>query len=358
MFHQGRSVTYRELEGASNAFARALVSVGFGPGQRTAVVLSNRPEMVEALQGVLVAGGSAATPNPAWRHEELRHALNLIGATVVVTETSVASIVDDVYPDAVRICVDDPPPEGWHSFSEMVLAHPGTRLPTAEVDLGSTEAILVYSSGTTGMPKAVRHSHRSLTTGAYNWASAAGIGETDRLQFFLPLGTIYGLATIFPALAAGAQLTLFPRFDLEVMLAHIQAERVTLGFGASPLAVAMANHPDLERYDLSSIRYFVWGATAILPDIARRVTARTGMPWLHAYGTSEIVVGFVNPVHAPDRWRLDSPGMAVADIGVRVVDPETGGRTSPGPGWRARVRWPPDHDGLSARRGQRGGLPA
>jgi len=328
--YEGRPFTFRELDGSANALARALTGLGFGPGQRAAIILSNRPEVVIALQGTLVAGGAAAMPNAAWKHEELQHALGLTEPSVVIAEAAGAEIVDAVHPDAVRLCVDDPPPPGWHSFWELVHAQPGTRPPAVPVDVATTESVLIYSSGTTGLPKAVRHSHRSLVAGACTWASTAGIGEGDRFGFFLPVGSIYGLCTVLAALRAGAQITLFPRFDLETMLTHIERERVTIGFGAAPIAVAMANHPELERYDLSSLRYFIWAATPISFDVATRVSERTGIRWLHAYGTSETAVGFVNPVPFPDRWRLDSPGLPPSTLELQVVDPATGEPLPPG----------------------------
>ena len=99
----------------------------------------------------------------------------------------------------------------------------------------------------------------------------------------------------------------------------------------------MANHPNLEDYDLSSLRYVMWGATPITPSVAELVSARTGVRWLPAYGTSEVPVITANPVDDPDRWRLDSAGLPVGGVTLRVVDLDTGevlpsGRRRRGPG--------------------------
>ena len=93
----------------------------------------------------------------------------------------------------------------------------------------------------------------------------------------VPLFHIYGIAITGCTWASAATITLFPRFDLDTMLSHIEQERVTLAFGAAPIAVAMANHPDLERYDLSSLRYMLWAATPIAEEVAKRVTERSGL---------------------------------------------------------------------------------
>jgi long-chain acyl-CoA synthetase len=85
---------------------------------------------------------------------------------------------------------------------------------------------------------------------------------------------------------------------------------MTLEMAVAPIALAMANHPDLERFDLSSLRYIMWGATPVTAAVAEVVTARTGVRWLPAYGTSEVPVITANPVGDPAAWRLDSAGLA------------------------------------------------
>ena len=98
----------------------------------------------------------------------------------------------------------------------------------------------------------MRHTHRSLVAAVINWNSACAVREEDHVQFFLPLFHIYGIAITGCTWVSAATITLFPRFDLDMMLSHIEETRVTLAFGAAPIAVAMANHPELEKYDLSS----------------------------------------------------------------------------------------------------------
>ena len=87
----------------------------------------------------------------------------------------------------------------------------------------------------------------------------------------------------------------------------------------------MANHPQLEEFDLSSLRYVMWGATPVAEEVAQTVTRRSGVRWLPAYGTSEVPVIACNPVQEPDRWRLDTVGLRrVPGVEVRIVDPERG----------------------------------
>jgi acyl-CoA synthetase (AMP-forming)/AMP-acid ligase II len=92
----------------------------------------------------------------------------------------------------------------------------------------------------------------------------------------------------------------------------------------------MANHPRLEDFDLSSLRYVMWGATPVAEEVARTVSRRAGVRWLPAYGTSEVPVISANPVQRPGEWRLDSAGLAVPGVEIRIVDPERGVVLAPG----------------------------
>jgi long-chain acyl-CoA synthetase len=309
--------SFAAIELRAQAFARLLVSHGIGPGDRVVVMTSNRPEFVVVVNAIAKVGAAAVLVNPAWKRLEVRHALDLTrpawavtdgDGTVVMTAALGAGRVTDL--EEVDVLSD-----GFDSGGDG---------PMPDAISMDEEAVLVFSSGTTGLPKAVRHTHRSIGWAIRHWIEALGLGSDDRLQIATPPSHILGLLNLLAATEAGASVRLHLRFDLDQLLWHIQAERMTLEMAVAPIAVAMANHPDLESHDLSSLRYIMWGATPVAPRVAEIVTERTGVRWLPAYGASELPVISCNPVLRPREWRLDSAGLAPTGVELRVVDLETG----------------------------------
>ena len=134
------------------------------------------------------------------------------------------------------------------------------------------ESVLVFSSGTTGLPKAVRHTHRSIGVATRHWCDALGLGPDDRFQIATPPSHILGLLNLLAAASAGACVRLHKRFDLDEVLHRIAIEHMTLEMAVAPIALAIANHPRLEDYDLSSLRYIMWGATPVTESVAEVVT--------------------------------------------------------------------------------------
>jgi len=195
----------------------------------------------------------------------------------------------------------------------------GAPRPDVAVQTGD-DAVLVFSSGTTDLPKAVRHTHASIALATEHWVLALGLGHDDRFQVATPPSHILGLLNLLAAASAGATVRLHRRFELDAELRCIQEDRMTLEMAVAPIALAMANHPDLESFDLTSLRYVMWGATPVTPAVAEAVSARAGVRWLPAYGTSEVPVIAANPVADPSAWRLESAGLPVGDVELRVVD--------------------------------------
>ena len=309
--------TYAELQRASNAAARHLAVQGVGPGDRLALMTSNRPEFVVAVHAASMLGAVPVLLNGAWKALEVETAMALTAPRYGVADgDGVGLLADhlgagrvvDLDADAARAIVDRTGDAG------------APRHTAAEDD----DAVFVFSSGTTDRPKAVRHTHRSMVLAIAHWRLALGLGHDDRFQVATPPSHILGLLNLLTAASTGATVRLHRRFDLDTELAAIQEDRMTLEMAVAPIALAMANHPDLESYDLSSLRYVMWGATPVTPAVAETVTARSGVRWLPAYGTSEVPVIAANPVAEPDRWRLDSAGLPIGDVELRVVDLTTG----------------------------------
>ncbi len=148
----------------------------------------------------------------------------------------------------------------------------------------------MFSSGTTGMPKAVRHTHGAFAVAVRHWRDALGLTAADRIQIVTPPSHILGLLNIVMALDTGAWIRLHRRFDIDQMLHHIEADRITIEMAVAPIALALAAHPKLDSYDLSSLRYVMWCATPVAQSVAEAVTDRAGVNWVTAYGTSELPV--------------------------------------------------------------------
>lgn len=311
---EDRELTRAELDSAADGLAEVLVRRGVVAGHRVALMSSNRPEFVIAVLAVWRLGAAVVLLSPAWKRAEVAHALEITGARHALGDHPVLAELMDM------ISLDDPIPAAARTF----------RAPDPGAD-----AVLVFSSGTTGMPKAVRHTHASFAAAVRHWRDALQLGAGDRIQVATPPSHILGILNIVTALECGAWVRLHQRFELERVLRTIESDKITIEMAVAPIALAMAQFPGLESYDLSSLRYIMWGATPVTASVAETVTRRTGVTWLPAYGASELPVIACNPIESP---RLDSVGKGVPGVQVRVVSLDDGKPVAPGEDGEIQLR--------------------
>ena len=214
-----REYSLAQLDGLANGMATRLEHRGVRAGDRVALMSSNRPEFVIALRAIWRLGAAAVLLSPAWRRTEVEHALAVTNPAHAVGDHPVLA---ELMP---MLHLDDPVTPGRRAFDA----------PDPDAD-----ALFVFSSGTTGMPKAVRHTHGGFAVAVRHWRDALGLSTADRMQIVTPPSHILGLLNIVMALDAGAWVRLHRRFDIDQMLHHIEADRITIEMAVAPIALALA----------------------------------------------------------------------------------------------------------------------
>ncbi|MFZ2178797.1 MAG: AMP-binding protein [Rhodococcus sp. (in: high G+C Gram-positive bacteria)] len=322
----GAVTTYRSLVAQIDGVAGALAARGLRVGEVVGLHSPNVPAFAAAFHGILRAGGVATTINALYTAEDIAKQLTDSGAKFLFTVSPLlaqakAAAAQVGIPDENLIVLDGA--EGHPSLRDLLAE--GAPAPEVSFDPAAQLAVLPYSSGTTGRPKGVMLTHRNLVANVCQINPRMGIGPDDKLLAVLPFFHIYGMTVLLnAALRNRASLVTMPKFDLVEFLRIVSGQKCTYVFIAPPVAVALAKHPLIDQYDLSSVHTIFSGAAPLDQELGKAVAARLGCRVRQGYGMSEMSpVSHAIPFDRDD-IALDSVGPAVANMECKLVDPATG----------------------------------
>jgi long-chain acyl-CoA synthetase len=329
-----QTITFAAFEVASNRLANGLAALGLTAGDRMSLYLPNCPQYELAFYAASKLGAIASPTNPSCREREITYPVNDSGAKVMVTHAGLWPVVEaslPSLPNLERVVVMGGDVNGDRVTSYDEVADSGSADPPAVSVDQDQLAALPYSSGTTGLPKGVMLTHRTLVCNQLQYVHGSGIGEDDVFPVFLPLSHIYGVMLMNTALGSGAHQILLERFDLDALVTTIQKYGVTVLHLVPPVLLVFADAAGLDRSQFRTVRYALSAAAPMAPDVARRVEARLGIRVIQAYGLTETGPASHHSPLEPERRRLESVGVVMADTEQRVVDLDTGERVL-GPG--------------------------
>jgi long-chain acyl-CoA synthetase len=351
----GKEFTYKKIYEDAVSFAGYLQSIGIVKNDRIAIMLPNTPQAVITYFGILLAGGIVVQTNPLYTERELEHQMKDSGAKAIIT-------LDILYPRVTKImpqtelkhviitAIKDYLPfpknlaypfiqkkqygivvkvkhEGNTHLLTEILKRKQTKLREYDFNIEEDIALLQYTGGTTGFPKGVMLTHKNLiadTTMSEAWVYKCKPGK-EVILGILPFFHVYGMTTVMIlSIKMACKMVLMPKFDALETLKTIQKQRPTLFPGAPTMYIGLLKHPDLKKYDLSSIKACISGSAPLPVEVQQKFEEVTNGKLVEGYGLSE-----ASPVtHSNFLWDVErvkgSIGVPYPDTDAKVISMETG----------------------------------
>ncbi|MDQ6829825.1 MAG: AMP-binding protein, partial [Gemmatimonadota bacterium] len=320
----GRVLTYAAVAAGTKSVAAALQARGIGKGDVIAIFSPNLPEYALAFHGVAIAGGIVTTLNPTYTTEELAYQLRDSGARMLITVPPLlerASLAS--HGTAVTELVVFGEAEGAMPFASFV-AHDGPLRPVP-IDPARDVVALPYSSGTTGLNKGVMLTHRNLIANVVQMLGTGMDHSDEVLLAVLPFFHIYGMEVILNiGLRAGATTVTMPKFDLEQYLTLIERYRVTFAHVVPPIIIALAKHPLVDKFDLSSLRSVFSGAAPLGAAVSAACGSRLDAVMRQGYGMTETSPATHCTPHDPEKIKPGSVGVCLPNTECKILSLDTG----------------------------------
>ena len=320
--------SWREFDAAQNRVANALLAAGIGRGHAVAVLMPSSVDILEVMFGIVRAGACVVPLSALLTPDQLATLIDDSGAVAVFCGAGLVDRLDAVRGRLGKVRADgwiahDGAAPGWTSFTDFLGSAPDT-FPDVAYRLDDPFNI-IYSSGTTGLPKGIVQTHRARQHWSFSNAVEMRFHEDARA---LTTTALYSNGTwlmVLPVLFAGGTLVVMPEFGTRRFLELVAAERITHSFMVPTQLVMMLEEPALDSMRPDGLEVLLSAGSALRPQTKEGVLARVTPRLYELYGFSEGFAAMAKP--ALHRTKPDSVGRPVVGFEVMIVDDE--GRALP-----------------------------
>ncbi|XP_028052520.1 4-coumarate--CoA ligase 2 [Camellia sinensis] len=349
----GKSYSFSETHLVSRKVASGLSLLGIKKGDVIMLLLQNCAEFVFAFMGASMIGAVTTTANPFYTPAEVFKQFNASKSKLIITQSQYVDKLRDAGDNFPKlgeefsvITIDDPPENCLH-FSVLSEANE-SEIPTVSIDPDDPVA-LPFSSGTTGLPKGVILTHKSLISSVAQQVDGENpnlhLKGEDMVLCVLPLFHIYSLnSVLLCSLRAGAGVLLMHKFEIGALLELIQRYRVSVAAVVPPLVLALAKNPMVVTFDLSSIRMVLSGAAPLGKELEEALRTRVPQAIFgQGYGMTEagpVLSMCLAFAKQPFPTKSGSCGTVVRNAELKVIDPETGCSLGPNHSGEICIRGP------------------
>jgi long-chain acyl-CoA synthetase len=337
---QVRKLTNIDVASTAAQLSAGLHALGIEKGDRVLVMMPNCPEVVIAYQGIARAGAVIIPVLPVLKAPEVRYIAANSGAKAVITSalllpllkpaladvptmhfiisTDLPDQAQDETPSQPRVIAFNRIVEMGHNESQRYLS------PLSGVEVGPDDmAVVLYTSGTTGRPKGVILTQRSMVANALSSRSEEAFQQEGRVEEIhlavLPLAHAYGIVALNVGCLTGATMVMHPRFDPAAVFSAIERYRITAFAGVPAMFVALLNTPDGDKYDTSSLQYCVSGSAPLPMQVLLGFEQKFHCPIREGYGLSEASAVLTSTRSNTDR-KPGSVGRPLPGVEIRIED--------------------------------------
>jgi long-chain acyl-CoA synthetase len=341
----GSDLTFREIKERTDRLATALARRGIVKGDRVGIMLPNCPQYVIAVFAILRLGAIVVNVNPAYTATEVSFILTDSGVRLLLTLDALLPVVAAArsgsaletvaitsLAESAAAATAPAPVEGAIRLADLLAEASAIDLPRVPVDADEDVAVLQYTGGTTGVPKAAMLTHRNVFANVIQtelWHQRSVERGRERHLLVIPYFHIYGLTVgLMLGTWIGARQIQVPKYDVDVVLAAIRDYGPTYFPAVPTIFVSLLSHPRLGDFGLDRVRTYNSGSAPLPIEVLVRFERQVNVPLNEGYGLTEASPVTHSTPHLARR-KPGSIGLPLPDTDIKIVDLETGTREVP-----------------------------